>query len=198
MTKYVATETVERELLFGREQFGLDAEAWDALLEDMIARAESAIERWAETVFETTDVEVTLNGDDRRAGGRDLPLPDRPARELLSVTVDDSEKSFEPDEDVYLAETHLELTDKRRKWPKGRRNITVEYTYGTDPPAELDNWVIRLVRNALDRIQSDGVKNESEGSVSYTWRMPAEVKGSVRRAVRQYKAPSYNGGAQVI
>lgn len=205
--------TVERQLPFGPHDLGVDDAdedadgntAWDMLLSDLLERESERIMSWVnerdnETRFEPTDETASLDG----TGTDELPLPKRPVRDVASVVVeaDHGTHDLTVGEDVVAEETHLVLLPDASidRFPERRRAVDVEWTYGLDsPPGPVEDALIRLVRNALDQIKTDGLNQESiNGAGSWNYRTPAALKQEAASAVRQYKPPSYYSGAQVV
>lgn len=190
---YLTVGELERELPFDERSFGLDGATWANLLTDVRARVEDQVEQWTDAPFEARTASETLHGS--RADGDALPLPRRPVISVQSVVADG--ESLDLTTDVEVTETHIELRDAAPidRWPRGRYNVAVEWTYGfQEVPGPVEDAIIRLVRNALDNIETDGLQSESEDQISYTYRTPASVKAEARAQVQQYAAPSYGSG----
>ena len=84
-------------------------------------------------------------------------------------------------------------------WPTDRLAVDVTYTYGHESvPASVERAIIRMVRNALDQIETDGMESDRTASESYTYRPPEAIKRECVPMVADYRAPSYYGGAQKV
>ena len=209
----LAREAVERQLPFGRRQFGLSSEDWQTLLEgDDTAGTKGLLDRETErtmdilnvegneTAFEPTDETATFDG----TGTDELPLPKRPVRDVTSVSVETRTSTYDltPGDDVDHEETHLVLLRDApiSAFPDRRRSVTVEWTYGyEDTPGPVEEAFIRLVRTALDQIKTDGLQQEQrDGSGSWNYRIPPEIRAEAASTIRSYRPPSYYGGAMML
>jgi hypothetical protein len=117
----------------------------------------------------------------------------------VTATVRGTEHTLVEDDDYVVEDTHLELVAEPASgidaWPTERRSVTVEWTYGYEsPPEPVREAIIRLTRNALDQIETDGINTES----SWQYRPPAKLKRECAQMVNTYDAPSYYGGAASV
>ncbi len=130
---------------------------------------------------------------------RTLPLPGRPARDLESVELLDRDITLEVDEDVYLEQGAVLVLDRNApvaEWPHGRRNIRVEYTFGSDGvPARIRDVLVDLVHIRLAKDQSLPVESESIDGDSTTYREPEELVASAFGTVLSETEDSHRGGA---
>lgn len=205
--RYLTATALERELPFGPADLQIDDTtedadgntAWDNLLLDVLERESSRIEGWADTTFATLE-ETESFGRPEHVPQRDLPLPDRPVQSVASVTVDGT--ALTEAEDYAIEATHLVLLDGAsiRSWPTGYRPVDVTWTYGHDGvPGPVEDGLVRLCRNAVERVQTDGLESESTGDgASYNYRLPTAVQNEVQAVISDYSSPSYYSGAQVI
>lgn len=190
---YPTVGEIERELPMSAGSFGLDEATWANLVSDVRGRAEDQVEQWSTAPFEATTTSQTLHGS--TADGDHLPLPDRPVISVQSIVADG--ETLDLTTDVHVSETDVELLEAAPidSWPHGRHNVDVEWTYGFEGvPGPVEDAIIRLVRNALDRIETDGLDAESEDQISYTYTVPASVKAEARAQVQQFSVPSYGSG----
>lgn len=206
---YVMPEEFERELPFGAADFRIDDEAdlgsgntaWDLVLTRAIDAAERLIEDWLDTKFELTTVTMSLSRPEH-VDSDELPLPNLPIDSVDSVSTEDEGALTEGD-DYHVLETHLRIEEDSSvisSWPTGFQEIDVTWDYGYDgAPEPVREGIIRLARNAVEQISTDGLESESTGDgASYSYRPPAQLKAEVLAMVREYEAPSYYGGAMVI
>lgn len=199
--RYIELAELKREIPFSAADFDMTEAEFDALLQGdastdgLMERASQRIESWADTQWFTSQITETTERPEY-APGRELPLNERPVQSVASVTVDGDAL----DASRYVVEdTFLRLTgDKRpRKWPDNYRSVEVTYTHGFETvPEAVTGAVIRLVRNALDQVQSDGLTNESVGDMSFTYRPPSDIKREVQAELPD--TPSYHGGVNTI
>ena len=204
---YVTQSELERELPFDAADFRIDDETtdadgnteWDNLLTDILERESDRVDGWInqpgnETAFSQTTATAELSGSD----GKDLPLPKRPVQSVQSLEVDGQ---VVDSSDYWVEETHLRLKPDAdtRYFPSDHRSVNVEWTYGYDSvPSGVKAGVIRLARNALEQIETDGLESESVGDESYSYRPPADLREEVRSEVVEYRPDSYYGGSQVV
>ncbi|WP_323192414.1 hypothetical protein [Halostella sp. PRR32] len=192
---YVAPEDLEHELPFDEHDFPLqDSAQWDSAVERALAAASEQVEEWGDTRYETTDATTTLSRP-AHAAEYDLPLPKRPIQSVASV--DAGGETLTEGDDYVVHETHLELLPDAAvsEWPTDRRSITVSWTWGYDgAPEPVREAVIRLARNALDQIETDGIGSDNE----FSYRPPSELKRECAAMVKQHDAPSYGSGVGVI
>ena len=203
---YVSQSELERELPFGAADLGVDDTTedsdgntdWDNLLTDLLEREAEWLEEQLGTTFERTTVTESVSRPDH-VDGQDLPLPERPIADVNSVTIDGDTLSGG---NYAVEDTHLVLLDgaSRRKWPTDYGAIDVEWTYGFDgAPGPVREAIVRLVRNALERIKTDGLETEATGDgASYSYRLPSDVRAAAKGTASEYEAPSYYGGAGVL
>jgi hypothetical protein len=205
--RYLNVATLEDEIAYRPEALGVDDEVgdgedvsdWEQLLQRFLDEESDRIEgpNYADTRFVPTTTTATLYGD-TAAVGDDLLLRERPVRSVTSIDADGT--ALDVDTDVRVRETHVQLLEAAplTSWPDGP--ITVEWEYGyEEPPGEVIDALVRLVRSRLDRIQTDGLESESLPSgQSASFRPPEEIRADVRRTVAQYEPDSYHSGAMVI
>lgn len=199
--RYVTLSELQSELPFDARDFPMqDAGAFDGACRRSLESASDLVEEWTGAVFETQTATKSLS---RRSTLPEyiLPLPEAPVQSVESVTVStrDTEMLLAETDDYVVEETYLELdTDPASdldEWPASRRSIAVEWTYGYEScPAPVQEAIIRLARNRLDQIETDGVNTES----SWQYRPPAKIKHECIEMISPYDAPSYSGGATVI
>lgn len=196
---YLTPAALERELPFGAADIGVDSTEWADLLQTVIARESARIDGWADTSFAATTASASL-ARPAHVPTQDLPLPKRPVQSVQSVTADGT--TLTEESDYTIAATHLVLSDDAAidAWPTAYRSVTVEWTYGHDGvPGPVEDALVRLCRNAIERIQTDGLESEATGDgASYTYRLPAAVKADVHGDVTDHAVPSYHGGVMVI
>lgn len=203
---YVSGEDLKRELPFGAADFGIDDTTedadgntnWDNLLADLQGRETEWLEDQLGTTFQLTTATESLSRP-AHADARHLPLPKRPIADVNSVTIDGDTLSGG---NYAVEDTHLVLLDgaSRRKWPTDYGAVDVEWTYGYDgAPGPVRDAIVQLVRNALERIKTDGLETEATGDgASYSYRLPADVRAAAKATASEYEAPSYYGGAGVL
>jgi len=197
--RYVTIDEVKRELPFTAADFdNLSQSEFDALLEGdadtngLMERESQRVEDWADTQWFPEQVTETTRRPDY-VDKKELPLSNVPIQSVDEVLIDgDAFTEF------VAVDTHLVIqSEVRRNWPTKFQSIEVTYTHGYDfVPEAVTGAVIRLVRNALDQIQSDGLTSESVGSASYQYRTPSEVRAEAMDEVPE--PPSYLGGAQLV
>lgn len=116
--------------------------------------------------------------------------------------------NLDPDRYVSVSELEAELSFTHRalqvdqtEWEKLLRRLLDEESErvesgayagrtwaGDDVPGPIRDGVIRLVRSRLERIQSDGLSQETlPTGQSATYRPPEHVKADVQRVARQYR-----------
>ena len=196
---------VRDELAFGPEALGMTDTEFDALLDQLIGR---------ETERVTDEIDVVLGAETTteslarptHVDEFDLPLPARPIQSVESVSIDTERVSgddVDAETDVIVEETHLELDPSadRRRWPTERRSITVEWTHGYpegDIPTPIRGAIIGLVRLTLQEMEADGVESESVDGDSVSYEPREDVVSRHLARAKDFDAPSYYGGAQVI
>lgn len=193
---------VKRELAFDAVALELDESDFNQLLQESIESATERVGEWVDVSLEpesATEVISRPEGVD----GHLLPLPHRPARSVESIEIDTdriggAEVSAD---DVIVKETHLELPPEhdRHSWPTRRRSVAVEWTHGYEEvPGPLMKAIVRIVRNRLQQVESDGVDSDSVFGDSISYRPPQEVLAEARAEVQEFREPSFHGGAMVI
>jgi len=196
---------VRDELAFGPEALGMADAEFDAMLEQLIERETERVTDEIDVALGTETASTSL-ARPTHVDEYDLPLPDRPIQSVESVSIDTERVSGDDvdlETDVIVEETHLELTPEadRRRWPTKRRSITVEWTHGYpegEIPGPIRGAIVGLVRHALQEIESDGIENESIGDNSVSYELGDDVVTRHLARAKQFDAPSYYGGAQVI
>ena len=197
--RYMTQSDLERELSFDRYDLRVDATPWDNLLQSILDRESSRLEDWCETVFETTSVTDTIERKEWHPTD-ELPLPKLPINSVTSVSTED-EGALTESTDFHIYDTYLKIEPDSTTigaWPTDLRSVDVTWDYGYDGlPTVLEDALVRLCRNAIERTQTDGLIDESTGDgVSLTYRQPADLLTEVGRQVVRYR-PSYQGGAMV-
>ena len=196
--RYLTVNDVQEELPFDASDFPVQSSTqYDSTLDRALDAASGMVEDWTDTVFVPTTRTSTLS---RPVGvaERDLPMEHRPVQSVASIMVGGLELESE---DYRTGETYLYLLPSApvSEWPTDNLAIDVTYTYGHDDvPATVERAIIRLVRNAMDQIETDGMESDRTASESYTYRPPADIKRECVAMVRPHAAPSYFGGAVVI
>ena len=206
--RYVTLEQVKRELPFDADDFELlDANAFDVLLkgdantEGLLERESRRLEEWADTKWTTETVTESLSRPEH-VDSDELPLPYLPIDSVDSVETEDEGTLTETD-DYHVLETHLKIesdSETIQSWPTAFQEIDVTWDYGFDsvPPA-VTGALVRLVRNAIDQIEMDGLAQEQlVGGGMWNYRTPNEIRAEVIREIRPHAAPSYYGGAVMV
>ena len=201
----LAPSDVRDELAFGPEALGMADGEFNELLEQLIDRETERVTDEIDVALGTETATATL-ARPTHVDEYDLPLPERPIQSVESVSIDTERVSgddVELETGVIVEETHLELAPEadRRRWPTKRRSITVEWTHGYSEgeiPGPIRGAIVGLVRHALQEIESDGIENESIGDNSVSYELGDDVVARHIRRAKQFDAPSYYGGAQVI
>lgn len=205
---------VRDELAFGPEALGMaDAEFKELLGGDENDDTDDGL-IGRETERVTDEIDVVLGTETTTASlarpthvdEYDLPLPERPIQSVESVSLDTERVSgddVDVETDVIVEETHLELAPgaDRRRWPTDRRSITVEWTHGYpegDIPTPIRGAIIGLVRSTLQEMEADGIENESVDGDSVSYEPREDVVARHLGRAKEFDAPSYYGGAQVI
>jgi len=206
--RYLNAEELQRELPFGPYDLQIDDETtdaagntdWDNLLLDVLGRESDRVDEWASTTF-VTETSTEELARPEHVPRRDLPLPARPIHSVATISVDDEGELTQGD-DFAVEPTHLVLLEDAdiSAWPTDYRSIEAEWTHGHDAvPGEVADALVRLCRNAIERIKTDGLESESTGDgASYSYRLPSDVKAEAASAIGAHEAPSYYGGAAVI
>lgn len=203
--RYVPLVDLKDEIPFAADAYQLNSGEWDALLTRLLDEESSRVEssEYADTRFTTTQTSRTWRGNANLANGRmDLILPERPIQSVESV-IQDGDELTEDGDYVVLDETHLRVLPDAEitRWTdKIDMPLTVEWTYGfEEPPGDIRDAVIRLVRSRLERIKSDGLGSESMPTgQSADYRPPEEIHADVKNIVGKHKPPSYSGGGYCI
>lgn len=196
--RYVSVVELEAELPFAHEDYPLQDESqFESALERALGAASSMVEEWAGTRYEPTDIEETI-ARPAHVPDSDLPLPKRPIQSIESVAVEG--ETLSEDDDYVVSDTHLSLvaepTSGIDEWPTDSRSITVDWSYGfDDAPEPVREVVIRLARNALDQIETDGYVSDDAG---WSYRPPTDIKAECAAIVSNYEAPSYYSGAMIV
>lgn len=116
-----------------------------------------------------------------------LPLPGRPVADVDRVSLIDRDADLEVGEDVYLEGDAVLVLDEYApivEWPRGRRNIRVKYTFGTDGvPGRVRSALVDLVHFRLVNDQSLGVDSESIGGDNVTYTDADEILRSAFESV---------------
>lgn len=205
--RYLSVAALEDEIAYRPEALGIDDTTsdgeemsdWEQLLQRLLDEESDRIEgpNYAGTRFVPTTTSATLYGD-TAAVDDDLLLRERPVRSVTSINADGT--TLDVDTHVRVWETHVTLLKDApiNGWPDGP--ITIEWEYGLDePPGDVVDAVVRLVRSRLDRIQTDGLESESLPSgQSASFRPPEAIRADVRRTVARYEPDSYHSGAMVV
>ena len=196
--RYLEASGVQEELPFDQSDFPVqDQQQYDNALKRALDAASELVEQWTDTVFTPTTESATLSRS-VSVPRSELPLPKRPVRDVTSVSVAGTDLAAD---EYRIGETYLYLLPGApvSEWPTDRLSIDVTYTYGSESvPAPVERAIIRLVRNALDQIETDGVESDRTASESYTYRPPEAIKRECVAMVADYRAPSYYNGAQIL
>lgn len=203
--RYVTTAQVQRELPFDANDFHLlDDAGFTVLLEGdtntegLLERESRRLEDWASTTW-TTQQSTEALARPEHVSKLELPLPHRPIESVSSVTVNGDALA---EADYHVLDTYLRVADDSTAidaWPTAFQSVEVTWTHGfTEVPPEVVGGLIRLIRNALEQIETDGLSSESIGSASYSYRVPAAIKREVMAEVSPYAAPSYYGGVSLV
>ena len=199
----LTTDEIRDELSFDERALGMEAAAFDDLLDRLLDREQSRVEDAIDVAIGTETVTETLSRPSSVAR-EDLPLPDRPIQSVASIEIADHVGGADVSvDDVFVEGAYLELKPEadRNSWPTRRRSITVEYTHGyadTDVPDPVRGAIIGLVRHALQEIESDGVENESIDGQSVTYELGDEVVSRHLHRAKRFNQPSYYGGSQTV
>lgn len=194
--RYVTTDELRAELPFDAADFPVqDTTQFDSALSRALGAASDSVETWGETVYQT---ETTMTALSRpvHVPDDDLPLPKRPIQSVQSIEADGT--ALVEDDDYVVYETHLGLLDDAalREWPTDRASVSIEWTYGYESvPEPVREAIIRLARNALDQIETDGYATDDEG---WSFRPPAAIKNECAVIVSNHDAPSYYSGAMIV
>lgn len=190
---YPDTDAIMRELPFAPHSFDLSESEYESFIEDIREEEIDRIEKWANVSIGIESATETLNGSDGYKDRRDIRLSHRPVTDVQSVTVDGEELDSS---EYYATDTHLEHLGSG--WPRGRRNVTIEYEHGyEDAPGPFRDGLVRLIRSRIEQRKTDGLESESADS-SYTYRPSSEIKHEVRADIEDVEPPGYFGASQVI
>ena len=201
----VTPSEVRDELAFGAEALGLADAEFDTLVGRLIERETERVADEIDVLLGTETTTARLSRP-RHVDEYALPLPDRPVQSVVDVTID-TDRAGEPGvsaSDYRIVDgvaLELEADAGRRRWPTDRRSITVEWTHGYaegEIPGPIQGAIVGLVRHALQEVESDGVENESIGDNSVSYELGDDVVARHLARAKQFDAPSYYGGAQVI
>lgn len=205
---YVSQADLKRELPYDHNDLRLSTTDFDALLDDVLAREADRVEgpAYADTAWETRTATETLDG----TGSRDLPLKNRPVQSVTSLTVREGEDPTEtvtvdPSE-VWVYDAYLRLKtddeggqDDITEFPDEPQGVTVEYEWGyTEAPGLVEDAITRLVRAALDMVETDTITSEGVAGHSLTPKPPRRIRRMVAREVRRFRPPRYKRGAEVL
>lgn len=195
-------EQVTSELPFDGKAFDMSEEEFQKELQTYIDTATEKVETWLGVSLsrETTTRDLSRPS---HVDGNDLPLPEVPAQDVVSVSIDtDRVVGRGVDEDDYwVEETHLELKPgaDRWSWPTDRRSITVEWEYGyNEVPESAKQAIIRLVRARFRAITADGISSDTIMGDSISYEPEETVILRARQDVAGFEAPSYYGGAESV
>lgn len=196
---YVSKQELQRELPFDSDDFRMEPSVWDSLLTTILSRESDRVLGWVstegnETAFREKSAERAMSG----SGGKELPLPKRPVKSVESLTVDGT--TVDPS-DVYVEEAFIRLKPDAPvdEFPDSYRSVNVQWTYGySSVPEPVKAGVIRLARNGLDQIETDGVKQEAAGGDNMSYKPPDEIKREVYEQVIEYQPESYYSGVSAI
>ncbi len=195
--RYLTVGALREELPFDADDFALQGDVdFDGALERALAAASSMVEAWTDTMFEPTETSDVFAHPDT-VPSYDLPLADTPIISIDELDIEDEDELTEGD-DYHVHETHIELDPdgELSAWPTDRRSIEVTWTYGhASVPEQVERAIIRLARNALDQIETDGVVTDPDG---WTFRPPSDIEAGVAGMLEPYRAPTYNRGVMLI
>lgn len=134
--------------------------------------------------------------DPQRA--RALPLPGRPVEDVVSVTETTTDTELIVGEDVYLESSAVLVLDEfadLAEWPDRRRNVEVEYTFGTDGvPSRIKQVLVDLVHWRLHHDETLPVSSESIDGDSVEYREPGAILGEAFSTVLSETEESHHGG----
>lgn len=188
---------IERELPFDAGSFAdLSETDFNELLAEYARRETEQIRQWSGTAFSPTTASETLDGTNAIEDGVVILLENKPVIDVTSVTEDGD--LLDPSD--YSAFDHgVERLGGGRGWSDGRRNITVEYTYGYDEvPGPVKQALVRLVRLRFDQIATDGLESEKGPDTSYDYTDPEKIRAECYRDVKSSRPESYHGGGTMI
>lgn len=188
---------IERELPFDAGSFAdLSETDFNELLGEYAQRETEQILRWSGTAFSPTTASETLDGTNAIEDSAVLLLENKPVIDVTSVTEDGD--LLDPSD--YRAFDHgVERVGSGRGWSDGRRNITVDYTYGYESvPGPVEQALVRLVRLRFDQIATDGLESESGPDTSYDYTDPKEIRSECYKDVQAFRPESYHGGGAMI
>jgi len=195
---------LKAELAVGADAVGLSETNFDSFLEALINRETERVEDAIDVSLGTETVTETVSRSGS-AAGHSLPLSHRPVQSVVDVTVD-TDRVGGPTvvaADYVVEATHLELLPSadRVVWPTERRAVEVEYTHGypeANTPEPIRGAIIGLVRHAVQEIESDGVDSESIDGQSATYELGDDVVRRHLLRAKQFDAPEFYDGSQVI
>lgn len=196
--RYVTATELQAELPFNSADYPLQDEAqFSNAMTRALESASEIVETWNETVYQTTTATEQV-ARSPHISEHDLPLPKLPIQSVMSVDVGGT--TLSESDDYRVLDTHLELVDEPAadidKWPTSTQSVTVEWSYGYDgAPDPVREAIIRLARNSLDQIETDGYESDVDG---WSYRPPAAIKSECAAMIDDYDAPSYFGGIQAI
>lgn len=196
---YVSNQELQKELPFDADDFRLESTEWDSLLTTVVSRESDRVLGWVstegnETAFEEKTAERALSG----SGDKELPLPKRPIKSVTSLEVDGM--TVDPS-DVHVEEAFIRLKSDAPvdEFPDSYRSVNVQWTYGySSVPEPVKAGVIRLSRNGLDQIETDGVNQEAAGGDNMSYRVPEAIKREVYHQVVDYRPESYYKGLEAL
>lgn len=200
----VTVDELRDELAVTPDALGLTEADYTALLDRLITRETERLEAALGVSF-TQVTTSTSTARPAHIDDRVLPLPATPVRDVTAIEIDTDRAYGEnvAPSDVDVAETHLRLRRDapRDAWPTAARSVSVTWAHGyaeTETPPVVDGAVIGLVRQAVQEIEADGIDQEAIAGDNMSYQLPEKVvKRHVSRA-REYAAPTYSSGIQVI
>ena len=199
----LTTDDIRDELSFDERALGMDAGAFDELLDRLLDREQSRVEDAIDVALGTETVTDTLSRPSSVAR-EDLPLPNRPVQSVESIEIsDDAGGAAVAVDDVFVEDAYLELKPEadRNSWPTRRRSVIVEWTHGYpdgETPEPVRGAIIGLVRQALQEIEADGVENESIDGHSVSYELADDVVSRHLYRAKRFDEPSYYGGSQTV
>lgn len=196
--RYVTATELQAELPFDDKDYPLQDEAqFSNALNRALASASEFVESWNRTKYQSTSITESLSRP-KHVPEEELPLSKRPVLDVTSVDVNGT--ALAESDDYLIHDTHLELVDDPvsdvYEWPTTSQSITISWSYGYDTvPEPVREAIIRLARNSLDQIETDGYESDVDG---WSYRPPDAIKSECAAMIGDYDAPSYYGGAMVI
>lgn len=184
-TNLCATDELKRHL-------SIDSDDHDDLLNDIIAGASDAMEKFCRTTFSPTERTEYIDG----TGANDILLSHTPIIEILDLRVapDHQFESAEPipEDNLMLHEDIGAVALISGIFYKGIRNVRAQYLSGHESvPSGVRSACVRLSAAWFNRARQggDGLSGESFGDYSVRYE-PMDFPADVRRILRPYLQPN--------